>query len=240
MRIHVGVQHLSSIVRFQPEHEVVELTRMMHGRYREATLKRLAEAAPSGSRFVVAVPQAVCDPEWDRPVGTVPASALRGFAPGPELDAQIQALCRAAGLVRAQTVLIQTPVSFRPTARNVDRLGLFAKSPLWKNLRLAWQADGLWEPARHGAVCEEIGLIPVQDPLAHPTGRGAHLPVRGADFSYFRVRGATPSRLISEMGHLDLLEACRPHRRVFLVFCTANPVQDVKNFLQNASLAGAD
>ncbi len=237
MRIHVGVQHLSSIVRFHPELEVVELTRMMHGRYREATLRRLAESAPEGSRFVVAVPQAIADPEWDRPTGDVPAASLRGFAPGPGLDAQIQALRRAAGLVRAQTVLVRTPVAFRPTAKNVDLLGQFAKSPLWKNLRLAWQADGLWEPARHQAVCAELGLIPVSDPLALPAGRGALPPVTGADFAYFRVRGATPSRLIPELGHLDLLEACRPHRRVFLVFCTANPVQDARNFLQNANLS---
>jgi len=234
MRIHLGVQHLSTIVRFEPGFEIVELTRMMHARYREATLRRLAEAAPDGSRFVVAVPQAITDPEWEQPSGAVPAAALRGFAPGPALDDQLTALARAAGLLRAQTVLIRTPVSFRPTARNLERLGAFARHPKLKGLRLAWQADGLWEPARLTAACEELGLTPVLDPLAGPA------PMKAADFAYFRVRGATPSRLIPELAHLDLIEACRPYRRVFLVFCTANPVQDARNFLENAALNGVN
>ncbi len=229
MHIHVGVQHLSAIIRFDPQHEVVELTRMMHGRYREATLKKLAEKAPPGARFVVAVPQEVTDPEWTGTGGEGEASVLRGFTPGEPLEAQIRYLHRAAGLVRAQTVLIRTPVSFRPTSQNIDRLGQFAGHAKWKNLRLVWQADGLWDPVRVSSVSAELGLTPVMDPLVAP------VPMEAADFAYFRVRGMQPSRLIPELQHLELLEACRRFKRVFLVFCTSNPVQDARNFMENAA-----
>ena len=229
MRIHVGVQHLSSIVRFDPQFEVVELTRMMYSRYREATLKKLLEKSPEGSRFVTAVPQAIADPEWTQVTGGVPAESLRGFFPGPELEAQVLALHRAAGLVRSQTLLIQTPVSFRPTAQNIDRLGQFARHPKWKNQRLVWQADGLWDPARVAQIAAEFGMTPVQDPLVNPVSPAA------AEFAYFRVRGTTPTRLIPELSHLELLEACRPYKRIFLVFCTSNPVQDARNFIENAA-----
>ena len=231
MRIHVGVQHLSSIVRFDPQFEVVELTRMMYSRYREATLKNLVTKAPEGTRFVTAVPQAIADPEWAEPTGGVAAASLRGFLPGPELEAQILALHRAAGLVRSQTLLIRTPVSFRPTALNIERLGQFAQHPKWKNQRVVWQADGLWDPARVAQIAASFGITPVQDPLVTPVAPAA------AEFAYFRVRGATPTRLIPEMSHLELLEACRPYKRIFLVFCTSNPVQDARNFMENAGLS---
>ncbi len=225
MHIHVGIQNLQPRVRFHEGLDVVELGHMMHGFYRESTFRNLAQAALPGSRFVVAVPQAVTDPEWERPFRGIEPEKLRGFAPSEHQERVVAQVCRAAGLLRSQTVLIRTPATFTPARRHLDRLRDFVHLPAWKNLRRVWQAEGVWDAAHVVHTAREMGIVPVWDPLM------ASLRETG-DFAYFRVRGPMPAKLLSELQFQRLMEACMGFRRSFVVFCTLHARADALNFLK--------
>lgn len=224
MHIHVGIQNLQSHVRFHDKMEVVELGHMMHGRYREATLKKLAQDAPKGTRFVVAVPLAVADPEWKEPFCGIEPEKLRGFEPGEAQDRIVQQICRTAGLLRSQTVLIRTPPSFTP-GQKLERLRAFVQLPAWKNLRRVWQPEGVWEASHTVQAAREMGIVPVWDPLL------ASVKTSG-DFAYFRVRGPMPSKPLDEHQFFQLLEACSTFNRSFVVFCGLRARTDALNFLK--------
>lgn len=223
MHIHVGIQNLQSRVRFHEGLEVVEMSHMMYGRYREATLKKLVQEAPKRMRFVVAVPQAITDPEWKEPFYGIEPQKLRGFTPGDEQNHVVNQICRAAGLLRAQTVFIRTPPSFTPGS-NLENLRTFVQLPTWKNMRRVWQAEGVWDTAHAVRVARDMGIIPAWDPLL------ASVKDSG-DFAYFRVRGPMPSKPLTETQFLQLLVACSSFKRSFVVFCTLRARMDAFHFL---------
>ncbi len=224
MHIHAGVQQTGPQIRFSRDFEVVELTRMLQSRLRESTLKKLRQDAPENARFVVPAPLFLTDPQWELPASHTPDRDARGFAPGPELERVVTQLHRSAGLLRAQTLLLVTPPSFRPTTTGIDRLVAFAKHPRLKSMRLIWEPRGLWQEGEIRHVVSQTGIVTVTDPLLT-----RELP--NHDFGYFRIHGPASAGILGEHHHHRILEACFSHKRVFVVFCTPNAVRDARAFL---------
>ncbi len=134
-----------------------------------ATLRRWRSEAPAHARFVVRVD---------------PALVAAGFV-GPDAAAAWDRTRAVADLLEADTLLLRTPPSFRPTAANREALRAFFTAHRG-DLTVAWWADGLWEsqPEDRDAVCAAAGLLAVADPLADDE---EDLP--GGAQVYWRVRG---------------------------------------------------
>jgi hypothetical protein len=112
-----------------------------------------------------------------------------GVLIGPDPEAAWRASLERADLLGAQTLLLQTPASFRPSVANrrlvVDRLAGRISGPRW----LAWWGGGLWDgvPEDRAALCDEAGIVPALDPLALDEDAG-EVPPPGDRF-YWRLMG---------------------------------------------------
>lgn len=137
---------------------------------RRDTLRRWRREVPEDACFIVPVPAAV---------------VTAGFA-GEAAEAAWDEAARAAELLGADTFLLRTPGSFRPTAANRAALISFFEGRS-AGRRIAWWAEGLWEsqPEDRDAVCAAAGLTPVVDPLQLDDDE----PLPGGDFFYWRLMG---------------------------------------------------
>lgn len=139
------------------------------GTVKPRTMRRWRETLPAGFDIVAPV-----DP---------------GVLIGPDPDAAWGASMERADLLGAQTLLLQTPASFRPSVENrrlvIDRLTGRLSGARW----LAWWAGGLWDgvPEERAALCDEAGIVPALDPLALDEDAG-EVPPPGERF-YWRLMG---------------------------------------------------
>ncbi|MCB9524425.1 MAG: hypothetical protein H6702_13785 [Myxococcales bacterium] len=91
----------------------------------------------------------------------------------------------AAERLQADTVLLRTPATFRPTPQNKAALqAFFAGRP---GPTVAWWADGLWDGMLEdtAALAQAAGVLPVVDPLGLDDDE---VPPAGPRI-YWRVRG---------------------------------------------------
>lgn len=183
-----------------------------------ATLRRWRSEAPAHARFVVRVD---------------PALVAAGFA-GPEADAAWARTREVAALLDADTLLLRTPPSFRPTAANREALRAFFAAHRG-DFTVAWWADGLWEsqPEDRDAVCAAAGLLPVADPLADDDEELPEGPT-----VYWRVRGRVGMGGRLSDDDLDRLCGLASERAGgHLVFDAPTMMNDARRF---ATLQGLD
>jgi uncharacterized protein YecE (DUF72 family) len=89
-------------------------------------------------------------------------------------------------VLRARTLLLQSPASFRPTPENLNRLEKFFSAINPGEVRLAWEPRGRWWDAKDeiSSVCEKFKLICCVDPF-----RNEPFLSRGVRLAYFRLHG---------------------------------------------------
>ncbi|MBU0550795.1 hypothetical protein KKF91_04600 [Myxococcota bacterium] len=177
------------------------------------TLNRWRKGTPEGAAWVV-----------------VTRMAAFNAATAPELEA---ATARAAAL-GAETLLLITPASLRPTRENAEAMIRFFKAR-GEGPRIAWWAEGLWESQHEirDEICAATGLIPAVDPLApSPEGMEAPPPPEGA-FFYWRVMGSRGlSGRLSDF-ELDQLYGLTVGREAGIIAFTAEGMhRDAKAFQQ--------
>ena len=163
------------------------------------TLARWRRQAPEGADFVPFVSPGVAA------AGFMGAAAEAAWAKSREV----------AEILRANTVILRTPATFRPTAANRALFEGFWRSRLPDGMALAWWAEGLWDSQTEDrdALCADLGMIPVVDPLALddddplPTGARFYWRLRGskglqAGFSDYQLGRLVEWTEARERGHI--------------------------------------
>lgn len=103
------------------------------------------------------------------------------LAEGRAFDHGLKASRTAARALGADTLVLQTPASFSPSALHRRALVRFAESV---GTAVAWQAAGLWEVDEVARICSDLGWAPVQQAFS-ATGR----PVEFNEGSWLLVNG---------------------------------------------------
>lgn len=182
------------------------------------TLARWRDEAPANARFIPVVP---------------PALAASGFG-----EAGLPAWQRAvevAEALGADTVLLTTPASFRPTAANRARLTAFFKAHRPEGLRVAWWAEGLWEsqPEDRDETCVAAGIHPAIDPLGLDDDEE---PPEGG-WVYWRLmgrKGLAPRYTDYEID--TLLDLLMEHDEGYVIFTAPTMFTDARRLAQLAAI----
>lgn len=153
---------------------------------------RAAAGRAIGERFSVLHPQAkratyvwqVCThPPADRVAST--RKGIDGgtglLAEGPAFDHGLKASRTAARALGADTLVLNTPPSFSPSAVHRRALVQFAERV---QSAVAWQASGLWEAEEVRRICTDLGWTAVERAFT-ATGR----PASFGDGSWIVVEG---------------------------------------------------
>jgi uncharacterized protein YecE (DUF72 family) len=157
------------------------------------TLSRWRRQAPDRFFFVLRAWQLITHPAEDpgyrkiqRPWEQEKAGLYGSFQATEPVRQAWETMREAAEVLDARAVLFRTPASFTPTARNRRNMADFFSSMERGPWKLVWDPEGVWEEDEVAAICGDLGLIPVQDPLltTMPAGR---------DF-YFRMKTKTRGR----------------------------------------------
>ncbi|PIE05414.1 MAG: hypothetical protein CSA75_04885, partial [Sorangium cellulosum] len=132
-----------------------------------------------------------------------------------EADASLDESLEIATLMEAPVILINNPISVRPTAANRTRLArLVARIP-HDVTKLAWEPPGLWEEEETQAMAADLGLVLVGDAARDPLAPG--------QVAYTRLRDLGEFRRLS-MARMDkVLAHLQPFREAFVVIETEGP-----------------
>ena len=202
---------------------LVELQEDAIDSVRERTLRKWRKEAPDKARFSVVASAAL---------------AATGFV-GPEALSCWEKTCARAALLEAETIILRTPGSFRPTAENRQRLIDFIKSHGQSAPDVAWWAEGLWEgqPEEQMRVCEDAGMTPVVDPL----GLDDDEPIPGGPTFYWRLLGRRGLRGgFSDYQLEQLVEACLERRAGSIFFSASDMFNDARRFAMLLDYARSD
>jgi len=178
------------------------------------TLARWRRQAPETAEFVPFVS---------------PAVAAAGFC-GTAAEAAWDATREVVEILRAKTLVLRTPSSFRPTAENKARFRAFWDGRLPEGVSLAWWPEGLWDgqPEVRDEICTELGLIPVVDPVAMEDDD----PMPSGPAFYWRLRGGKGLQPGFTDYQLDqLMHLAAERERGHVVFTDAAMNRDAQNFV---------
>ncbi len=185
------------------------------------TCRRWAEERPQGTAYV---------PRLDDSL------LAAGFA-GEAAEAAWAAAVERAEWLQADTVLLRTPASFRPTPANRAALVQFFKGRAGP--QVAWWAEGLWAgaPEETYALAAEAGLIPVVDPLSLDDDE----PLPEGDVIYWRLRGSLGMQGRFSDYDLDrLTEAVAGRRAGYVVFAAPEMWRDATRFAELLQMMDGD
>ena len=146
MRLHVGTDSLrGDIAAYARRFDMLELLAEKGRLPKKARLGEMKRAVSESFLFSVRLPQAVSTLEWN-----AEAEAALGYA------------LEVAGVLGAEILVLQTPPSVMPSARNRRRL-VELRQRLPGERALAWEPRGLWEDEDAEAAAHEIGAALVRD-----------------------------------------------------------------------------
>lgn len=163
-------------------------------------------------------------------VPVAPLVAAHGFR-GDEARNAWDRTCGIADQLQATRLLLRTPASFRPTADNEKRLVDFFSPERVGTLSINWWAEGLWEsqPELTERICQQIGMVPVIDPLALDADEEAPM----TPGFYWRIMGGRGMRRglnDFELEHLAEDALARQHGTV--IFAGPAVAGDAKRFVR--------
>ncbi len=146
MILRVGQPALrGDVARYARVFDLLEL-RAEPGRVpRTARLAEWRARVPEAFEFSVVLPRIACALDASQEAADALARALR-----------------AAEALRAGWLLLQTPASVTPGARNRKRLAAVVE-PLLASRRVAWDPRGVWEDDDAAAFAQELGVVLVRD-----------------------------------------------------------------------------
>jgi uncharacterized protein YecE (DUF72 family) len=195
-----------------------------------ATARSWRAQAPDGFVFAVRAwqlithePSAETYARLAKPVPKNAADRYGGFRDTDEVAAAWQSTTEICDALGARAVLFETPASFTPTQTHRERMIRFFRQLPRKGMVVAWEPRGVWEPREVAALCAELDLVHVVDPLQLPT------TTRGQ--AYYRLHGL--GGFGGEYGELELeklLVACDGFDESFVVFDNVKRAQDATRF----------
>ena len=209
---------------------VVEIQQSFYKLPRVTTGQRWRAEAPAGFEFTMKAWQLIThepsSPTYRRLTKPIP-SDLKGrygaFRPTDEVFdawAQTRAFADALG---ATIVVFQCPPRFTPTPEHLANLRKFFTTIDRVGWKAAWEPRGAWMPDVVRALCEELDLIHVVDPLKET-------PLHG-EIRYYRLHGLTGYRYVHTDQDLQrLVAACSPDLCTYCLFNNIFMAEDAVRF----------
>jgi uncharacterized protein YecE (DUF72 family) len=219
------------------EFGVVEVQQTFYEPPADATLLRWRRQAPLRFEFTLKAWQLITheasSPTYRRlrrPLSAQERRECGGFRSTPVvLDAWNRTL-ECAQLLRATAVLLQCPRSFRPTPENTRRMReFFATAGRPAGVRILWEPRGPWPAELVLALCRELELVHVVDPLVACTVT--------PEQTYVRLHGSTGARHVYTDDELAAIAASLPDAgTAYVMFNNLPRVGDARRF---AALLGS-
>jgi len=221
----------------------LEVQRTFYRPPRVATAARWREQAPPGFRFSAKAWQLVTheatSPTYRRLRQDLSDAALGragGFRWNDVTRRAWERTLEVAAALDAGVVLFQTPRSFRPTRRNLDRLETFFSRAERDGRRMAFEPRGeAWSDALLRPLLRDLDLVHAVDPfLRRPVGRGLrYFRLHGIPAYRYRHRytDAELDRLVSWIG------SSWPYR---VLFDNDAMAADARRLLRRLRRAGVD
>lgn len=221
---------------------VVEVQQTFYEPPSDPVMRRWLAAMPPGFEFTLKAWQLIThdskSPTYrrlKRPLDEQERASCGGFRDSAIVRAALDRTLECARLLRASTLLFQTPASFRPEPDHVERLRQFvmrvARPRCPAGLRLAWEPRGsAWtqQASLAIALCEELELVYVVDPFVDAI-RSTAGP------AYLRLHGVTGARHVYSDAELRRLADMTPPD-AYVMFNNIPRVSDAQRF--SALLAG--
>ena len=124
------------------------------------------------------------------------------FKPTPIVKEAWEITLASARALKAKTVLLQCPASFRPLTENVENFRRFLTTIDRGGLNLAWEPRGKWPAELVAEFCRELDLWHAVDPFETASVT--------RDRCYFRLHGRGGWRYKYDDGELEELATMLP------------------------------
>jgi len=197
----------------------------------DALLARWRAQVPPAFEFTMKAWQVVThessSPTYRRLTSPLPDAArgqVGGFRTTPPVLEGWQRTLACARTLRATAVLLQCPKRFGPTPENVARLRAFLTQVERPAGRLLWEPRGAWPQTLLAALCRDLDLVHVTDPMQAETVT--------PEQTYYRLHGTTGSRHVhtdDELRRLRDLVQGRPSP--YVLFNNLPRTGDAERFL---------
>jgi len=213
------------------EFRLVEVQQTFYEPPGDATLMRWRRQAPLRFEFTLKAWQLITheasSPTYRRLRRPLSAEERRGcgsFRTTPVVLGAWGRTLECAALLRATAVLLQCPRSFKPTPENTDRMrAFFAAIPRPPAVRVLWEPRGPWPPDLVRALCHELDLVHVVDPLVDTTVT--------PEQTYFRLHGLTGARHVYTDAELAQVAALLPAAgTAYVLFNNLPRIGDARRF----------
>ncbi|MBU1219531.1 hypothetical protein KKF34_10260 [Myxococcota bacterium] len=225
MKIHTGVSHFPRYYKKIGDIcEMAEVESFITTKPKKGTLVNWREVMGKKFRFVLPAPTALTDPDWNKAGTGFWRDGAQGFKEGAERDFITKTMFKSAGILQCITFLFPTPVSFRPTEDNRQRIMDYFKPFVEKKQRVIWAPTGLWDMEKLLRDTAGTGIFIAQNPL------DVNFIQDDEEFRYLRIENIASKNVTSEINMEKILEACDGAKRVFAVFKTSNPLRDANAF----------
>lgn len=211
----------------------VEIQQTFYRPVHPRVAQRWRDAAPEGFVFCVKASQFITHPATSptyrragRAISTSEFASYGGFQDTPVVHEAWDATRAVSDILRAKAILFQSPASFGPSPEHVASIYHFFGSIATRALR-AWEPRGPWTTHLVEAICEDLKLVHVVDPLAaEPATYG---------LAYFRLHGSPPSpkmyRYTYTTADLERLRAvCGEYDDALVLFNNVTMHEDAMRF----------
>jgi uncharacterized protein YecE (DUF72 family) len=210
--------------------QAVEVQQTFYRLPRPETVAKWREQAPAGAVFSLKAWQIIThdasSPSFrflDKKYLDQALFQCGGFRMTDEVFEAWHALRGVAGVLKAKSILFQSPQNFDPSDDHVLGMGEFFRTIDRGRLLLAWAPPESWPPDLISEVCSNCRLIHCADPLAGPVlSRG---PV------YYRLQGGVNGyrHRYSDEELKQLQRLCR-RKKGFVFFNTLSMQEDARRF----------
>lgn len=216
---------------------VIEYQQSFFSPPKAAVLRKIRASAPSNFSFIVRAWQIITHNPGRRGYErvTAPISSELSCYGHLRLTDQVfaawEATAKAALLLEAPAILLETPVDFTPTSQNRQRLATFAERIDRHDKQIIWDGRGVWSLREIERICTDLNFIPAIDPLTLSPEEiiRALLPMaETTPHLYAKVLGLGRSRPLSDDELLRLTQALTAFSQAWCIFHTQHSVPDAR------------
>ncbi len=160
-----------------------------------------------------------------RPIPEAERDAVGSFRSTEAVFRAWESTAAVARALDALVIVFQCPPRFTPTPEHVANLRAFFRRIDRERRTLAWEPRGGWPPTLVRALCAELELVHVVDPLRYPP--------ETEGVRYFRLHGLTGYRYLHTDDDLEALRrACAGEAPAYVLFNNLFMGEDALRFLQ--------
>ncbi len=161
-RVQVGLPGFQGdIAKYAQRFDMVELRADAFASTKPATLRSWRRAVNPGFTFSVVLPRT--------------AGALLDTT---EAKTQLAQALKAAALLEARCVVLETPADIRPTKANREKLRAVLARLQQPSVHVCWEPRGVWETAEIHTTAREMGVLAVVDATQEAAPQSASVYTR--------------------------------------------------------------